>query len=137
MEDDIVDTMYLPGYRLKDLEFEFCEGQEMFFFSKPPRLALGSTVPPVHFVPVSPPPRGGLNCCGVKLTSDLHRVRRLRVSGYIPVAPTRLHGVDSDSLTFPVGSTQSSRAFSSARRRDAPPLTTSLDVTFLVQHASQ
>jgi hypothetical protein len=51
MEADVGESIYSLGYGLEGLEFEFCEGQEMFLFSKPPRPALRSIEPSVHWAP--------------------------------------------------------------------------------------
>jgi hypothetical protein len=57
---------------------------KIFLFSKMFRLALGSTQPPVQWVP-------GLSQVqssqGMMLTTDLHLVQRFRMSGAIPVLP--------------------------------------------------
>jgi len=55
--------------------------RQKFLFSKMSRLALGSTQPLIQWAPAVPSP--GCSGQGVKLTTHLHPVPRLRMSGAI------------------------------------------------------
>jgi hypothetical protein len=48
-----VQAVQQVGYRLEDLDFEFGQGEEMVFYSKTFKLALGLNQPPVQCTPVS------------------------------------------------------------------------------------
>jgi len=48
-----VQAVQQVGYRLEDLDFEFGQGEEMVFYSRIFKLALGLNQPPIECVTVS------------------------------------------------------------------------------------
>jgi hypothetical protein len=68
---------------------------KMFLFSTALRPALGSTQPSIHWLPWAVSP--GLSGSGVKLTTHLHTMPRIRIRGYIHPFP---HTSSWRSFTF-------------------------------------
>jgi hypothetical protein len=84
-------TEYRLDYGLDNrrIEIRFLQRREIFLFSTASRLALGTTQPPVQRVP------GPLSLelveRGLKLSTVLHPVSRLRIRGALLPFPTCLH----------------------------------------------
>ena len=77
--------------------FESWQRQEIFWSPKPPRSVLGPTQ--AHIQCVSGFFPGWDSGWGVRLTSHLRLVRRLRISGCIPLLP--LHALMTWTVTLP------------------------------------
>jgi hypothetical protein len=66
-------------------------GDLFIFATAVSRPAVGSTQPHIHWVPGSLYP--GINRTGMKLTTHLHLVSKMRMFGTMPPFPMRLYGV--------------------------------------------
>lgn len=60
-----------------------------------PVSALGSTLPPIHWIPRA-------HYRGVKLITNLHLVPRFRIGGFIPLRPLCFRGVQRGNFTLSV-----------------------------------
>jgi hypothetical protein len=87
------------GCGTDDSEFESLQRREVYFFSTKSVVALGPLQPAMVWVPGFFP--GGYSGRGLKLTTCVIVVSRLRMSGVKRLLPTlRLHGVDWGKYFF-------------------------------------
>lgn len=76
------------GCGLNDPEFKPLQDKEILLFSKTSRLALGPTRPVIQWVLGTLLPRQSSQ--GMRLTTHLYLVLKLRISGTIPLVPCML-----------------------------------------------
>jgi len=82
----------------EEILFDSQQEEDIFLFPQESRLVLGSKQP--HISEYRSIPSGDKVARGVKLTTHVHLLPRLRMSGYIPFLLQCLHGVNNANFTI-------------------------------------